>query len=193
MRDFRTIVSKCAHRLPNLRRSIPLKDSFRSTRSDSELASIFSSSLTTENMVGRLSGFCAYHDLPGAKSLCNDFVVGPDKLLYISDTFGARIWRLKPGAAVPELFSDDRTLYGIDGITFIGESLYENNVVFNKLYRVPIDAAGKAEQLRAATIELLLIDPKRDIASFWGSVQGKIAVAVAEMQEQQNQGFAVRR
>ena len=35
-------------------------------------------------------------ELPGEKTLCNDFVVGPDKALYISDTFGAKIWRLKP-------------------------------------------------------------------------------------------------
>jgi hypothetical protein len=83
-------------------------------------------------------------ELPGEKTLCNDFVVGPDKALYISDTVGAKIWRLKPGAAAPEVFSDDRTLYGIDGITFIGDTLYENNVIFNKLYRVPVDASGKA-------------------------------------------------
>jgi hypothetical protein len=83
-------------------------------------------------------------ELPGDKNLCNDFVVGPDKALYISDTLGAKIWRLKRGAAAPEMFSDDRTLYGIDGITFIGDSLYENNVIFNKLYRVPIDAGGNA-------------------------------------------------
>lgn len=83
-------------------------------------------------------------DLPGEKNLCNDFVVGPDKALYVSDTLGAKIWRLKPGAAAPEMFSDDRTLYGIDGITFIGDVLYENNVIFNKLYRVPTDTSGKA-------------------------------------------------
>jgi hypothetical protein len=83
-------------------------------------------------------------ELPGERNLCNDFVVGPDKALYISDTAGAKIWRLKPGAAAPEMFTDDRTLLGIDGITFIGDSLYENNVIFNKLYRVPIDASGNA-------------------------------------------------
>jgi hypothetical protein len=83
-------------------------------------------------------------ELPGDTNVCNDFVVGPDKALYISDTAGAKIWRLKPGAATPELFSDDRTLIGIDGITFIGDALYENNVIFNKLYRVPMDATGKA-------------------------------------------------
>lgn len=83
-------------------------------------------------------------ELPGTPNLCNDFVVGPDKALYISDTFGAKIWRLKPGATAPEMFSDDRTLLGIDGITFVGNTLYENNVIFNKLYRVPMDASGKA-------------------------------------------------
>jgi hypothetical protein len=83
-------------------------------------------------------------ELPGEKNLCNDFVVGPDKALYISDTVGAKIWRLRPGTAAAEVFSDDRTLFGIDGITFLGDSLYENNVIFNKLYRVPIDATGKA-------------------------------------------------
>jgi hypothetical protein len=83
-------------------------------------------------------------DLPGDRNLCNDFVVGPDKALYISDTLGAKIWRLKPGATAPEVFSDDRSLYGIDGITFMGDVLYENNVIFNKLYRVPVDASGNA-------------------------------------------------
>ena len=83
-------------------------------------------------------------ELPGERNLCNDFVVGPDKALYISDTAGAKIWRLKPGSAAPEIFSDDRTLFGVDGITFLGDSLYENNVIFNKLYRIPTDAGGKA-------------------------------------------------
>ncbi len=83
-------------------------------------------------------------DLPGEQNLCNDFVIGPDKALYISDTLGSKIWRLPPGAAAGEVFSDDRTLLGIDGITFIGNVLYENNVIFNKLYRVPVDEHGKA-------------------------------------------------
>jgi len=91
------------------------------------------------------SGAPKFHwDLPGDQNLCNDFVIGPDKALYISDTLGAKIWRLSPGATTPEVFSDDRTLLGIDGITFIGDTLYENNVIFNKLYRVPVDASGKA-------------------------------------------------
>ena len=82
-------------------------------------------------------------DLPGDQNLCNDFVVGPDKALYVSDTFGAKIWRLAPGATTPEIWLEDRTLSGIDGITFLNGVLYENNVIFNKLYRVPVDANGK--------------------------------------------------
>ena len=41
-------------------------------------------------------------ELPGEKNLCNDFVVGPDKALYISDTLGAKIWRLKPITVLQE-------------------------------------------------------------------------------------------
>ena len=82
--------------------------------------------------------------LPGDVNVCNDFVVGPDKALYISDTFGSRIFRLKPGASEPELLIEDRTLDGIDGITFLGSELYVNNVISNNLYRIPLDQAGKA-------------------------------------------------
>ena len=32
---------------------------------------------------------------------------------------------------------------GVDGITFLDGTLYVNNVIFNKLYRIPVDANGK--------------------------------------------------
>jgi sugar lactone lactonase YvrE len=35
---------------------------------------------------------------------------------------------------------------GIDGITFLDGTLYVNNVFSNNLYRIPVDAAGKAGQ-----------------------------------------------
>ena len=82
-------------------------------------------------------------DLPGDNSTCNDFTVGPDKGLYISDTANNKIYRLAAGATTPELFLEDRALFGIDGITFLDGTLYVNNVFFNKLYRIPVDAAGK--------------------------------------------------
>lgn len=82
--------------------------------------------------------------LPGASSVCNDFSVGPDKALYISDTANGRIYRLASGAQSAELFLEHRVLTGIDGITFLDGVLYVNNVWFNKLYRIPVDVAGRA-------------------------------------------------
>jgi hypothetical protein len=85
-------------------------------------------------------------NLPGDNNICNDFALGPDKALYISDTTNSRIYKLAAGASVAELFLEDRALYGIDGITFLDGTLYVNNVFSNNLYRIPIDAAGKAGQ-----------------------------------------------
>jgi sugar lactone lactonase YvrE len=82
-------------------------------------------------------------DLPGENSVCNDFAIGPDKALYISDTANAKIYRLPAGATTAEVFLEHRTLNGIDGITFLDGTLYVNNVFFNKLYRIPVDANGK--------------------------------------------------
>jgi hypothetical protein len=85
-------------------------------------------------------------NLPGDNSTCNDFAVGPDKALYIADTTNSRIYKLLAGASTAELFLEDRALYGIDGITFLDGTLYVNNVFSNNLYRIPVDAAGKADQ-----------------------------------------------
>ena len=82
-------------------------------------------------------------NLPGDSSICNDFAIGPDKALYITDTANSKIFRLAPGAQSAELFLEHRLLNGIDGITFLNGVLYVNNVFFNKLYRIPVDASGK--------------------------------------------------
>jgi sugar lactone lactonase YvrE len=83
-------------------------------------------------------------NLPGDNSTCNDFSLGPDKALYISDTANSKIYKLPAGATTAELFLEDHALYGIDGITFLDGTLYVNNVFSNNLYRIPVDAAGKA-------------------------------------------------
>jgi sugar lactone lactonase YvrE len=83
-------------------------------------------------------------NLPGDNSTCNDFAIGPDKALYISDTTNSKIYKLPSGASTAELFLEHRALYGIDGITFLNGTLYVNNVISNNLDRIPVDAAGKA-------------------------------------------------
>jgi len=82
-------------------------------------------------------------NLPGDTNVCNDFVIGPDKALYITDTVPGRIFRLAPGASSADLYLEHATLRGVDGITFLDGVLYVNNVIFNKLYRIPVDASGK--------------------------------------------------
>ena len=83
-------------------------------------------------------------NLPGENSTCNDFSIGPDKALYITDTANGRIYRLPAGASNAELYLEHRALVGIDGITFLNGTLYVNNVFSNNLYRIPVDANGKA-------------------------------------------------
>ena len=82
-------------------------------------------------------------NLPGESNVCNDFAIGPDKALYITDTVPGRIFRLAPGTSTAELYLEHPRLRGVDGITFLDGTLYVNNVIFSKLYRVPVDAAGK--------------------------------------------------
>lgn len=82
-------------------------------------------------------------NLPGDNNVCNDFAIGPDRALYITDTIPGRIFRLAAGASTAELYLEHPTLRGVDGITFLDGVLYVNNVIFNKLYRIPVDAAGK--------------------------------------------------
>ena len=94
-------------------------------------------------------------NLPGASNICNDFSVGPDQALYISDTSNGKIYKLAAGASSAELFLEDTAhLGGIDGITFLDGTLYVNNVITSKLYRVPVED-GKAGQ----PVELVLDQP----------------------------------
>ncbi len=111
--------------------------------------------------------------LPGDSNVCNDFVVGPDKALYISDTSNGKIFKLPAGASSATMFLEDaQTLIGIDGITFLSGTLYVNNVRSNKIYRIPVDAAGKA----APPVEIALDQPLRGPDGM-RAANGKLLVA----------------
>lgn len=114
----------------------------------------------------------ANYPLPGAINLCNDITVARDGTVYISDTPNGRVFRLKRSDRRLELWSEDAELQGIDGITFLGNALYVNNVLTGKLYRVPIDAQGDA----GSPIEIAL---SRQLQGPDGmrSADGKIYVA----------------
>src|SRR6516225_1274933 len=56
-------------------------------------------------------------NLPGENNTCNDFSIGPDKALYITDTANGKIYRLASGASTAELFFEhSATLRGVNGI-----------------------------------------------------------------------------
>src|ERR1700723_2031043 len=46
-------------------------------------------------------------DLPGDNSTCNDFSVGPDKALYLTDTANGKIYKLPAGASTAEPFLEN--------------------------------------------------------------------------------------
>src|ERR1700678_4360459 len=52
-------------------------------------------------------------NLPGDNSTCNDFAIGPDRALYITDTANGKIYRLSAGASAAELYFEHRVLMGI--------------------------------------------------------------------------------
>lgn len=82
--------------------------------------------------------------LPEETNICNDFVVGPDKALYVADTSNGKVLRLRPGATSFELVSHNSALYGADGLAFLNGELYINTVWAGGLYRIPNATSAKA-------------------------------------------------
>ena len=82
--------------------------------------------------------------LPEETNICNDFVVGPDKALYVADTSNGKVLRLRPGANTFELVSHNSALYGADGLAFLNGELYINTVWAGGLYRIPQATSAKA-------------------------------------------------
>lgn len=81
--------------------------------------------------------------LPEETNICNDFVVGPDKALYVADTSNAKVLRLRPGSSTFEIVSHNSALYGADGLTFLDGQLYVNTVWAGGLYRIPDATSAK--------------------------------------------------
>lgn len=91
-------------------------------------------------------------------STCNDFAVAPDKSLYVADTSG-KIYRLPAGATSAILVLDGPLVSGIDGIAFLNGTLYYNSIFSGKVYRLPLDAAGKAGTPVEITLDQPLTGP----------------------------------
>ena len=82
--------------------------------------------------------------------VCNDVAVAADGTAYVSDTFGGRVLRLKPGAKSLDVWLADPQLRGVDGLSFLADgALYVNNFFNGRLSRIAVKEDGTAGQIVA--------------------------------------------
>lgn len=85
---------------------------------------------------------------PPPASVCNDMTIASDGTAYASDTGNGRIFTLAPGTTELQLYGEDVSLIGIDGLAFSGDgTLYVNNVRSNEIIRVAAGSAGRMGRL----------------------------------------------
>ena len=92
--------------------------------------------------------------------VCNDVAVAADGTAYVSDTFGGRVLRLKPGAKSLDVWLADPQLRGVDGLSILADgALYVNNFFNGKLSRIPVKEDGTAGQIVAIQTSMPLSRP----------------------------------
>lgn len=85
------------------------------------------------------------YPFPAHSGICNDIAVSANGTAYVSESFGGRIHRLRPGATSLEVWAHDSALTVIDGLAVLADgAVYANNFATGKLYRVPVNADGSA-------------------------------------------------
>lgn len=92
----------------------------------------------------------ASYKLPGERTLCNDIAVGPDKAVYVTNSFEPQILRLAPGGKELEVWVDNPAFEppkngaGVDGLAFGSDgNLYVDTFTKGELFRVDVKD-GKA-------------------------------------------------
>src|SRR5690606_33219442 len=93
------------------------------------------------------------YPFPPPAAACNDIAVRQDGSVFATDTPNGRIFKLPPGADALELYGEDRSLVGVDGIAFAEDgTLYVNNVRTNELLRVDTDRRGEMTGLTKLSV-----------------------------------------
>ena len=100
------------------------------------------------------------YPFPPNSRVCNDIAVSADGSAYVSESFGGRVHRLKPGATALEVWATDQRMSVIDGLAFLDDgSLYVNDFTSGKLFRIPVNADGSAGALVPIETSLPLVRP----------------------------------
>ena len=100
------------------------------------------------------------YPFPPNSGICNDIALAANGAAYVSESFGSRIHRLKPGANALEVWATDSALAVIDGLSFLADgSLYANNFTTGKLFRVPVNPDGSAGAVQAIETSMPLVRP----------------------------------
>jgi sugar lactone lactonase YvrE len=87
--------------------------------------------------------------LLGQTSFCNDIAVAADGTVYVTDSLAGHILRLKPGAAVFDIWAHDARWdvkgFQLDGIAILPDgSVYANIFEGDGLYRIAVNQDGSA-------------------------------------------------
>jgi sugar lactone lactonase YvrE len=97
--------------------------------------------------------------LPGARTLCNDIAVGPDKAVYVTNSLAPQILRLRPGSSELEVWAEDPSFEppksgaGLDGLAFGSDgNLFVDTFTKGELFRVAVKdgKAGKITKLQSS-------------------------------------------
>lgn len=121
------------------------------------LSSLFRYDLKTGKLLGR-------YDLPGRPRLCNDIAVGKDGEVFLTDSKGGMVHRLKPGAASLEALVGPGTFIYPNGITISPDFKTLFVADFSKGISIVDVATGQArplphpERVHVAGVDGLYLD-----------------------------------
>lgn len=100
------------------------------------------------------------YPFPPSSGICNDIAVSANGTAYVSESFGGKVHRLKPGATALEVWASDSALRVIDGIALLGDgAVYANNFTTGKLYRIPVNTDGSAGAIVPIETSLPFVRP----------------------------------
>jgi sugar lactone lactonase YvrE len=89
------------------------------------------------------------YPFPTNGGVCNDIAVASNGTVYVTESFGNRIHRLRPGATAVDMWIiDPQQLAGVDGVAILADGAVYVNTFFNgQLFRIPVNADGSAGAL----------------------------------------------